>query len=135
MNPDWWKVRFPESTWAEEIEVQTTTLDTLIERHGVPRFCKIDVEGFEGRVLRGLSRAIPLVSFEFTGLFIDEAARNVDYLRSLADVTVNCSLYESMRFALPLWTSGEHVVEHLRDLSTHDEFLSGDIYVRMEPSD
>lgn len=44
--------------------VETTTLDRLIEQHGPPAFIKIDVEGYEPNVLRGLSRPVPCVSFE-----------------------------------------------------------------------
>jgi FkbM family methyltransferase len=46
------------------VVVPITTLDKLIEVHGVPNYIKIDVEGFEIQVLRGLSHAVPLVSFE-----------------------------------------------------------------------
>ena len=34
---------------SDSIEVAVTTLDALIDAHGVPSFIKIDVEGFEGR--------------------------------------------------------------------------------------
>ena len=46
--------------------VPVTTLDALIERHGVPSFVKVDAEGFEEEVLQGLSRSIKALSFEFT---------------------------------------------------------------------
>jgi hypothetical protein len=40
-------------------------LDELIDEHGLPAFCKIDVEGFEPEVLRGLSTPLPALAFEF----------------------------------------------------------------------
>jgi hypothetical protein len=43
-----------------------TTLDALIAAHGVPAFIKIDVEGFEGEVLAGLTQPVRALSFEFT---------------------------------------------------------------------
>lgn len=45
-------------------EVKTTTLERLIEQHGLPFFVKIDVEGFEPQVIRGLQQPVPYLSFE-----------------------------------------------------------------------
>jgi FkbM family methyltransferase len=44
--------------------VETTTLEELIAEHGRPLFIKIDVEGYELNVIRGLRQAVPCVSFE-----------------------------------------------------------------------
>jgi FkbM family methyltransferase len=44
--------------------IPTTTLDRLMEIHGIPHFVKIDVEGFEPAVLRGMKRPVPYLSFE-----------------------------------------------------------------------
>ena len=59
-NPSFRGVR-----WDDSVEVQVTTLDALIEQYGLPRFCKIDVEGYEAEVLAGLSHRIPALSVEF----------------------------------------------------------------------
>lgn len=45
-------------------EVETTTLADLIGTYGLPFFVKIDVEGFELNVLRGMRRPVPYLSFE-----------------------------------------------------------------------
>jgi FkbM family methyltransferase len=50
--------------FADRRTVETTTLAALMESHGEPRYIKIDVEGHEPQVLRGLARAVPFVSFE-----------------------------------------------------------------------
>jgi FkbM family methyltransferase len=45
-------------------EVETTTLEDLIQSHGLPFYVKIDVEGHEVSVLSGLQTAVRFVSFE-----------------------------------------------------------------------
>jgi FkbM family methyltransferase len=51
-------------TFRHKKEVPTTTLTDLIETYGMPYFVKIDVEGLEAAVLRGLQRVVPHLSFE-----------------------------------------------------------------------
>ena len=58
--------------FSSEEEVQVLTLDTLIAEHGAPSFCKIDVEGYELEVLKGLSPALKLISIEFNREFWPE---------------------------------------------------------------
>jgi FkbM family methyltransferase len=44
--------------------VETTTLEQLISAHGLPFFVKVDVEGYEIKVLQGLKSSVPYLSFE-----------------------------------------------------------------------
>ena len=73
INPEWKRILEEENRdrWAEPIKFSGTsinvpakTLDELIQKHGVPDFIKIDVEGNEKNVLKGLSHAINCISFE-----------------------------------------------------------------------
>ena len=50
--------------FARQKTVETTTLDDLIRLHGLPIFVKIDVEGYEVSVIRGLKQPVPFLSFE-----------------------------------------------------------------------
>ncbi|MGH6917997.1 MAG: FkbM family methyltransferase, partial [Geminicoccaceae bacterium] len=74
---------FGRVRWGAPLEVPVTTLDALIEQHGRPRFCKIDVEGFEAEILRGLSHPIPLLSFEYVPAAIDVACEAAGLLAAL----------------------------------------------------
>ncbi len=56
---------FAGVAWEEEIGVEVTTLDALIARFGPPAFCKIDIEGYEGEALAGLTQPLRALSFEF----------------------------------------------------------------------
>jgi FkbM family methyltransferase len=59
--------------WLKSIDVPVTTLDALAQRHGVPAFVKIDVEGYEEKVLAGMSFRPAFLSFEFNLLAKDTA--------------------------------------------------------------
>jgi FkbM family methyltransferase len=54
MSPEWMEGRFADYEWDRVQPIRTTTMDALVSRYGVPSFCKIDVEGLEYEVLRGL---------------------------------------------------------------------------------
>ena len=82
--------------WREEVEVEVTTLDALIAAHGVPAFCKIDVEGYEHAVLEGLSRPLPGLSLEYLPAALDPALVAIARLNRLATYRFNRSVGESM---------------------------------------
>jgi len=65
--------------------VETTTLEDLILAHGSPFFVKIDVEGYEVKVIRGLKRPVPFLSFEINlPAFRQEGLECVRQLEGLA---------------------------------------------------
>jgi FkbM family methyltransferase len=65
--------------------VETTTLEELIAAHGRPLFIKIDVEGYELNVIRGLRHPVPYLSFEVNlPEFRPEGLHCVALLESLA---------------------------------------------------
>jgi len=71
--------------FAQKQEIETITLQQLIATHGLPLFVKIDVEGHEASVLRGLHRPVPYLSFEVNlPEFKPEGLECVELLRRLA---------------------------------------------------
>jgi FkbM family methyltransferase len=85
--------------WDAEIPRPVTTLDALAMRHGLPTFVKIDVEGFEAAVLRGLTRPPRALSFEFTTIQRGVAAECLGLLSALGYRAFNACLGEGMEFA------------------------------------
>ena len=115
-----------EQVWDHEIAVHCTTLDSLIARHGLPALLKIDVEGFEAHVLAGLTRPVPVISFEFTTIQRDVAEACLALLETLGPYRFNVALGESQRLELDEAASAEAMGSYLRELPHAAN--SGDVY-------
>lgn len=120
---------FDNIDWRAAAHVSVTTLDALIAAHGLPDFCKIDVEGFEAEVLRGLSQPLPLLSFEHTPATFEIGAQCIERLGELGDYCYNWSLGETHRLAFDQWLSPAAMCDHLHALAVDSP--SGDVYARL----
>ncbi|MEX0448362.1 FkbM family methyltransferase [Spiribacter sp. 221] len=112
--------------WEREVEVEVMTLDDLIDRFGVPAFCKIDVEGAEEGVLAGLSAPLPALSFEYVSGSEARALACLERLRGLADYRFNATIGERRRMVSTTWQSPEWMQEWL--LGNAARAGSGDVY-------
>ena len=127
--------RFSNFNWETTIQVEVKTLDYLIKKYGEPNFIKIDTEGYELNVIKGLSSKIKNISFEYT---LPELKENliliIKYFLSFGKIRVNFSVGESMQFALDEWLDGEDFLN--RFYKDADFFKSmdvfGDVYVNMK---
>lgn len=72
-----------EKGWQEAIEVEVSTLDLLIAEYGIPDLCKIDVEGFELKVIKGLSQKIGHICFEFTEQYLGITQGCLNHLKGI----------------------------------------------------
>jgi len=113
INPQWKTILEEDNNnrWAAPIhfsgatlKTKTTTLDALIMKYGLPGFIKIDVEGNEKNVLKGLSHAIDYVSFEvLLPEFLQEAIDCMDLLMALnKNYRFNYAVEEKIVLAHPM---------------------------------
>jgi len=77
--------RFSASKWDRTETCNITTLDELILKYGMPRFVKIDVEGFESEVLAGLSSPLPALSIEWIPELSENAKKCLEHLTTLGE--------------------------------------------------
>lgn len=72
-------------TNVKAIKVQVDMLENFVQRFGLPKYIKIDVEGYEYEVIKGLKTAVPLLSFEVNlPEFRQEAIDTIAYLQTLS---------------------------------------------------
>ena len=116
--------------WDQAITVPCLTLDRLIAEHGRPAFIKIDVEGFEDRVLAGLSQPVPALSFEFTTIARDVAQRCLERLAALGPYGFDVALGESQQLAFGRGINLDQMSACLRELP--HEANSGDVYAVLD---
>lgn len=121
--------RFAGARWAEQIRVPVTTLDMLIARYGKPAFCKIDVEGAELDVLRGLSQPLPALSFEYIPAAVETARGCIERLSQLGAYEYNWRVSEWPRLRSPVWLNSQEMLTQLGRISAEDN--SGDVYARL----
>ena len=114
--------------WNRGIPVRVTTLDELIAHYGEPAFCKIDVEGAELDVLRGLSSPLKTLSFEYIPAAIDVAVSCVGRLGELGSYEYNWSPGELPRLQPSAWLGPAQMADLLRRMPARGR--SGDVYAR-----
>jgi hypothetical protein len=101
----------------------------MIEKYGMPDFCKIDVEGYEWNVLMGLNSRIPCLSFEFAHEFLELKTKAcLDRLVQLGFESFNVVFGEGHDFVFQEWIEAETLFSFLQNLQ--DKLSWGDIYAR-----
>jgi len=102
-------------SYSDPIQVETITLDRLIEENGVPDLLKLDVEGHEYEALLGLTQKVPLVTFEWHEPLRDKVLKAVEHLSTLGFT----------EFSTEMWyTSAEYHDDEITEYKTSDEFVS-----------
>ena len=125
------KDRFKNNNWNVIQKIPVTTIDKLIEEYGIPVFIKIDVEGFELEVLKGLSVPIKMISFEYT--VPEQTSQAIACIKRLysinPEIKCNYSVSDSMIYSLERWLNADEMIRFISsDIFIESGF--GDIYVK-----
>ena len=122
--------RFKQYRWEKKVKVAVSTIDKKIKEYGVPSFIKIDVEGYEFEVLKGLTRPINFISIEFTAEDIGNTHNCIDLISNLGEYLFNYSIGESHSFEETSWKNKEQIEYLLSQKCLNDTRCWGDIYAK-----
>lgn len=120
---------FAHVRWDGRQRVRVTTLDHLIAEHGLPRYVKIDVEGFELEVLCGLSHPVALISVEYLPDLQDQTVAVIARLMEIGPYCFNPVRGETGHFLWSDWRTAAETVAWLKSQPAGTS--SGDLYARL----
>lgn len=125
------QTRFAGNEWNRTEKVEVTTLDALIDEYGEPQFIKIDVEGFEPEVIKGLSKPFHYLSFEYAvPEKLDNLLQCLELLRTkYKNLQANYAKGEDPALHLDKWLSIDEMIEFVQQNKFTDSF-AGDIYIK-----
>lgn len=112
----------------QKITVPTTTLDALSEKYGRADFVKIDVEGFELEVMKGLSYQPSWISIEFLSFDLIRLQDCLDHMDSMGYTSFNWSYKETFVWQNDQWTSSNDIFNQIATFGNN--VFSGDVYAQ-----
>jgi len=126
------KTRFKDVKWNKKEIIDVVSLDSLIKEFGIPDFIKIDVEGYELEVLKGLTKKINMLSFEYT--LPEQKSKALKCLRLLQKIEpnyiCNYSFDEDMKYEMSEFVEIKEMIEYIeKDVIKMPSV--GDIYVKI----
>jgi FkbM family methyltransferase len=116
------------ASWSGSIDVKITTLDSMVAKYGVPAFIKIDVEGFEDRVLAGMSFQPQALSFEFHFALMNVVGACLKSLALQEAYRYNYTIGMNPTLELTSWVGAGELERILAAARAEEEF--GDIFCR-----
>lgn len=109
-------------------KVNVETLENFIAKFGVPIYIKIDVEGYEFEVIKGLKTPVPLISFEANlPEFCNESISIIEYLSKISLNKYQFNFTADNLFLLQRFVNKEDAIKFL--LETKHNYL--EIYAKL----
>ena len=120
LNPKWKeKLESADNRWKTSYAfegsttIETITLDDAIAQYGKPAYIKIDVEGHELEVVKGLSQAVPLLSIEANlPEFLNETIEIIKHLQNINRATTY-NITNSDKFMFDKFMSATETINFL----------------------
>ena len=124
-----------KNNWDKTEQIEIVTLDMLMQEYGVPDFIKIDTEGFELEVIKGLSTPVKSLSFEYT--LPHQKSQAIECVELLDKLYKNQAIFnicrdEAYRMKFDKWMEASQVLAILKSegFNKNNYGVYGDIYVK-----
>lgn len=114
--------------WLTSVEVDVVTLDQLAQRYGIPAFVKVDAEGYDDHVLRGMTFRPAALSFEYNRYLPDVAVHCLKSPILSSGYEFNFSRGSEMEYSSEDWLGSAQLREQLSEFAGDAEY--GDVYAR-----
>ncbi|MCW3076484.1 MAG: methyltransferase, FkbM family [Bacteroidetes bacterium] len=135
MNSEWIESvkktnRFAKENWNETETVSITTLDLIIKNDFKPDYIKIDVEGYELSVLKGLSYPANIISFEITLPELkDNAVKCIQVIERIGEYKY--IIPDQSHFSeLTNWQNKDEIISTIELFSKNQTVVSADIFAK-----
>ena len=119
----------PGFRWDDRIKVRLNTLDDIQREQGMPDFIKIDVEGYEARVLRGMHFRPSALGFEFHAFSLANVKECLSLPVFDSACTFNIVLGDTWDLIWKDWRDKAAVLDYISSLPAS---VFGDIYARFD---
>lgn len=142
-TPKHWIITSGSKRWREESKhshlykhtkrrvVPGITLGKLIKRFGMPKFIKVDVEGFDGEVICTLDQPVAALNMEFHRDWLWNNQMAIEHLNTLGRYEYNYALNNEAEWQMPEWRTGDRLMVYLdKHLDEGGPGSWGDIYAR-----
>jgi FkbM family methyltransferase len=122
----------PTTTLVSEtpLTIKVITLDYMVEQFGLPVFCRIETDGEETEVLRGLNYTIPVLAFNFHSYNPKRTTELIRRLLVLGDYEFNWCEEYTLQFRSDTWLSAKELNTSITE--SQGKHLTGDIYARLK---
>lgn len=127
LNPEWTKHRFSSYSWEQGETVMVITLDEVIGYYGLPVFIKIDVEGYEPKVLSGLTIPINGYCLEYTAEFMNQLYECIALIERFGKHEFSYNLGDYPEFKCP-WVDRDTIILEMQKIYKPDVW--GNFYAR-----
>lgn len=122
LNSEWMEslrnLRPHNIRFSEQYTIKTITINQLIRQYGLPKYCKIDIEGLDVAVLKTLSHPITIISFEHLPHLFEKTVEAIDILEALAAYRFNFFPRETHKFRFEKPVTRRELIHSLHEIAS-----------------